>query len=149
MEYQVNYNGNNDFFVKENSKRHVIDLQKRLLSFSVNVVKFLFYLPALKEIDVIRYQLSKSASSIGANYEESQAASYAEFYQRIQICLREARETNYWLQIVHKLDLCSTNFRIKHQQEYSEKLKALLTESNEISLIFGAVSSKIKKSLKQ
>ncbi len=146
MEYQVNFNENKNLIVKDNSKQRIINLQKRLLSFSVNIVKFLFCLPALREFDVIRYQLSKSASAIGANYEESQAASYAEFYHRIQICLREARETYYWLQIIRNLELTKENFKIKDQSSFEIKLEELLNESKEINLIFGAISSKIKKS---
>jgi len=80
--------------------------------------------------------LSKSATSIGANYTESQAGSYAEFRQRIQICLREARETHYWLQIIHRLGIVLN----KDKQE----LKRLLKESKEIQLILGAISSKMK-----
>ena len=49
----------------------------------------------------IAYQLAKSGTSEGANYEESQASqSKEDFYYKIGICLREARESNYWLRII-------------------------------------------------
>ena len=146
MEYRVSLTEKNDLIVKESSKQRVINLQYRLLQFSVAIVKFLFDLPRVKELDVFRYQLSKSASAIGANYEESQATSYAEFYQRIQICLREARQTLYWLEILLHLKLDSCGFKIKDENSYNTKLTALLKEIKEINLIFGAISSKIKKS---
>ena len=75
-------------------------------------------IPYKREYDVFRNQLSKSVTSIGANYQESQAASYAEFRQRIQICLRESRETVYWIK--------------------------LLKESIEIKKIFGTIYNKVK-----
>ena len=43
------------------------EFRERLLNFSVNVIKFLKHIPYRKEYDVLRYQLSKSATSIGAN----------------------------------------------------------------------------------
>ena len=50
-------------------------LGNRLFEFAVNVIKFCRKLPRTKEFDVIRYQLTKSATSSGANYEEAQSAS--------------------------------------------------------------------------
>ena len=51
----------------------------------------------------IAYQLAKSGTSVGANYEESQASqSKEDFYYKIGICLREARESNYWLRLLDK-----------------------------------------------
>jgi four helix bundle protein len=76
--------------VKEN------DLQKRLFDFGVRVLKFLPNLPGTPEFRVVRYQLAKSSSSSGANYEEAQAgSSRADFNNKIRISLREMRESNY------------------------------------------------------
>lgn len=44
-----------------------IDLNKRLFDFAVNVLKLLRNLKGGKEYEVIKYQLSKSATSSGAN----------------------------------------------------------------------------------
>ena len=106
-------------------------LAERLLTFTVNTFKFIKTLPYKKEYDVFKYQLSKSASSIGANYEEAQACSKKEFYQRINICLREARETNYWLRALERLDLGD---KIQRSE--------LIQESQELKLIFGSIHSK-------
>jgi len=48
-------------------------LEMRLFEFAVRSIKFLRKLPNDPEFKVIRYQLIKSATSSGANYEESQA----------------------------------------------------------------------------
>jgi four helix bundle protein len=62
--------------VAEIEKTYKIDLEKRLLKFAIDTVKFLFLLPYIKEMEVFRIQLSKSSTSIGANYQESQAGTF-------------------------------------------------------------------------
>jgi len=114
------------------------EFRDRLLDFSVDILKFLKTIPYRKEFDVLRYQLSKSATSIGANYEESQSTTYKEFLQRIKIALREANETIYWLKIIEKLDISK-----QEQKEF------LLNEAKEISLILGSIASKADKKLKE
>ena len=51
-----------------------VDLAERLFRFAVRVIKFLRNLPNEPEFNNIRYQLSKSSTSAGANYEEAQQA---------------------------------------------------------------------------
>ena len=131
----------NRIAVEEQKGQYKINLEERFLQFAVDVIKYLFSLPKLREYDSIKYQLSKSATSIGANYAESQAGSFAEFKQRIQICLREARETHYWLKIIRRLD-------VENDQDNKIILDQLLKEANEIQLILGAISAKIKNKTK-
>ncbi len=131
----------NKIIVKEEKGQYKINLDERFLQFAVDVIKYSFSLPKLREFDSIKYQLSKSATSIGANYTESQAGSFAEFKQRIQICLREARETYYWLKIIRRLD-------VENNKEIKINLDQLLKEANEIQLILGAISTKIKNKTK-
>ena len=100
----------------------------------MDVLNFLKTLPYRKEYDVIRYQLSKAATSIGANYEESQSATYKEFINKNRIALREAKESIYWLKIIQRLHIGN-----------KEDLKNLISECKEISNIFGAIVSKAVK----
>lgn len=73
------------------------DLGKRLFDFAVNCIKYLETIKETSEIRVFVYQLSKSSTSSGANYEESQASSSkADFRNKIFISLKEMRESNYW-----------------------------------------------------
>jgi len=48
------------------------DLCNRLFEFAIRVIEFLRTIPYTPENKVIRTQLAKSATSAGANYEESQ-----------------------------------------------------------------------------
>ena len=123
--------------MKDNNKQYVKDLEERLINFTVETIKFLRTFPHDKEYDVFRYQLSKSSSSCGANYQESQATTMKEFAQRISICLREARESNYWFRVIDRLKLGDSLQR-----------KWLLQESKEIMLIFGSIHAKCNREIK-
>lgn len=80
------------------------DLEDRLLKFSVNVIFAVRNFPNGKEFQIIAYQIIKSATSVGANYQEAQGAvSKADFANKIGIALKEIRETNYWITIILKI----------------------------------------------
>jgi four helix bundle protein len=72
-------------------RTYKVNLEERVLTFASDVIKFLFLLPNTMELDVFKIQLSKAGTSIGTNYEESQASTYKEFSHRIRICLRFLR----------------------------------------------------------
>ena len=81
------------------------NLLDRTFKFGVNCIIFLRTLPRDFEYNVIKLQLTKSSTSIGANYEESQAgSSKADFKNKVRISLREARESNYWLRVIKALE---------------------------------------------
>ena len=80
------------------------DLADRLFDFSIRCIKFIRTLPPDTEYKIIKYQLIKSSTSSGANYEEAQAgSSKADFTNKVRISLREMRETNYWLRIMNNI----------------------------------------------
>jgi hypothetical protein len=71
------------------------DLRDRLFNFAVRVIKFLRHLPKEPEASIIRYQLAKSSTSSGANYEESQAVDQGQIF-RIKSefhCVKRAKAT--------------------------------------------------------
>lgn len=109
-------------------------LNDRLFRFVVDVVKFLRGIKDMPEISVFKYQLTKSSSSSGANYEEAQAgSSRADFKNKINISLREMRESNYWLRIFQELEIGD-----------KEKCAYFVKESDELKRILGSITSKIK-----
>jgi four helix bundle protein len=124
------------YLVRETEKKYKTDLRQRLLNYAVNSLKLLMKLPHEKEFDVIRYQLSKSATSIGANYEEAQASTEKEFVQKVRIALREANESKYWYKIILELEIFN-----------NEDIDKMSKESNEISLILGSIVSKMNKKI--
>ena len=77
------------------------DLAEILFQFTVRIIKFLKHLPNEPEFNNIRFQLSKSSSSSGANYEEARAASSKpDFLYKIEVSLKEMRESYYWLRLI-------------------------------------------------
>ncbi|HAM09262.1 MAG: four helix bundle protein [Bacteroidetes bacterium GWE2_41_25] len=109
------------------------DLKDRLFRFAIDVLKMLSILSGGKETDVIKYQLSKSSTSGGANYEESQAAaSRADFINKVNISLKEMRESNYWLRIISEL------------YPKTENVSNLVKESEELGKILATIIIKAK-----
>ncbi|MCA1966603.1 four helix bundle protein [Flavobacterium sp.] len=105
------------------------DLLKRTFNFGISCLKFLRKLESNPENNLIRFQLGKSCTSVGANYEESQAgSSKADFTNKVKIALREARETNYWLRVLKELN-----------DSNDESLELLIKESQELKNILGAI----------
>jgi four helix bundle protein len=77
------------------------ELEKRTRKFGARIIHLSTTLPNTLEARVIREQMTKSGTSIGANYPEAnRARSKADFKNRIKICESEASETQYWLEIV-------------------------------------------------
>jgi four helix bundle protein len=107
-------------------------LTDRLFRFAINVLKMLGTVKGGKETDVIKYQLSKSATSSGANYEESQAASSkADFINKVSISLKEMRESNYWLRITKELfpETEDISIFINESQELSKILASIIIKA--------------------
>lgn len=107
------------------------DLEERTFNFAKKVREFINKLPK----SIINFedtkQLIRSSGSIGANYiEANEALSKKDFYHRIKISRKEAKETRFWLKLLNiddKLDL--------------EK-KSLIQESIEFMKIFGSILEK-------
>ena len=79
---------------KEFSKK----LEARTKAFAIRIIKLSATLPNTVEGKIVRNQLTKAGTSIGANYREAnRARSRADFKSKIKICESEASETGYWL----------------------------------------------------
>jgi four helix bundle protein len=108
------------------------ELSKRLFNFAVDVILMLRTLKGGNDLNIISSQLIKSSSSSGANYEESQAAvSRADFSNKVGICLKEMRESNYWLRI-----LKATNYQ-------KDEIIRLTNESDELKKILASICVKV------
>lgn len=126
-----------NYQVGEKGTEYEIDLRERTFEFSVDVIGLLKTVSYGKENDVVRYQLAKSATSVGANYEESQGTnSRADFRYKIGVALKEARESNYWLRIMDRTEIGD-----------QEKVTQLITESSEIKAILGAIYTKVSEQI--
>ena len=78
-------------------------IMDKSFAFSVRIVNLHRYLSQEKKEYVISKQIYKSGTSIGANVAEAQRAqSTADFVSKLKIALKEANETQYWLQLLHE-----------------------------------------------
>jgi four helix bundle protein len=82
------------------------DLSDRLMVFTVEAIQATYAFPKSQVSSHICGQLIRSATSAGANYEEARAAqSRADFVHKLQVALKEIRETCYWMKLAAKLEL--------------------------------------------
>ena len=76
-------------------------IQERSFQFSIRIVRMAKFLPRNPAGFAIADQVVRSGTSIGANIAEAQdAASHADFTHCLNISLKEARETEYWLKLI-------------------------------------------------
>src|SRR5690554_3224264 len=101
-----------------NNKEFGESFELRTELFSVAIIKLSVQLPNTPEARVFRNQLTKSATSIGANYREAnRARSNLDFKNKIRICESEASETVYWLSIIKRLEwLNNEDFNRVHKE---------------------------------
>jgi len=86
----------------ENSDNPIVDLS---FNFGVRIVKFYKYLVG-KNVYVLSKQILRCGTSIGAIVQESiHAQSKADFINKMNIALKEADETEYWLRLLKETDV--------------------------------------------
>jgi four helix bundle protein len=79
------------------------ELSERVLDYGLRTIKVVESLPKTLVARRIGDQLLRSATSVGANFEEAQAAeSRDDFVHKLQVALKELRESNYWLRLLSK-----------------------------------------------
>ena len=79
--------------------------REKSYAFAIRVVKLVQWLSAKKKETVLSKQILRSGTSIGANVEEAYGAySKKEFASKLQISLKEAFETSYWLRLLKDTD---------------------------------------------
>ena len=72
-------------------------------AFALRIVRLYLYLKEDKQVYVLSKQVLRSGTSIGANVRESvNAQSRMDFINKLNIALKEANETEYWLELLHE-----------------------------------------------
>ena len=104
-------------------------LKERTKRFALDVLEALKALPASEPGPTIRRQLTKSATSVAANYRASRRArSHQEFTARISVVAEEADESLFWLELIQEGKLTT-----------SSNVQKLLSESRELCAVFSAM----------
>ncbi|ASC70955.1 hypothetical protein XM38_019040 [Halomicronema hongdechloris C2206] len=118
------------------SEQPLRPITERTFEFAVRIVRLCDSLDNKARISCpLITQLIRSGTSVGANVEESQAAqSRADFIHKLEIALKELRETRYWLRLLVATEIVSAG-----------KLQALLTESEELVKILSKIIVNTKR----
>lgn len=110
------------------------DLEERTAKFGIEIIKFC---KNLKQDSINRSvinQIVRSATSVGANYMEANAASSRkDFKNKIYICKKETQETKHWIRMLAECE-----------PDKKDDLTKLWKECHELNLIFGKIVSKLK-----
>ena len=77
-------------------------LRELSMEFSVDIIELVKHLKSIKE-SIISSQIGRSGTSIGANIHEAQyAQGKKDFISKLEIALKEASETGYWLELLYR-----------------------------------------------
>ncbi len=105
------------------------NLSERLLEYAARTIRLVDALPKTLVGRQIAGQLLRSASSVGANYEEAQGAeSREDFIHKLQVALKELRESNYWLRLILKSRMIPPQ-RLSQILDESTQLRAMLSKA--------------------
>ncbi len=111
-------------------------VQIKSYAFAIKIVNIFKKLQTDKREYILSKQLLRSATSVGANIEEAiDGQSRKDFYAKLTIAYKEARETKYWIRL-----LTDTNFL------ENETSKDLLKDIEELLRIIGSIQKTIRNS---
>ena len=113
------------------------DIRERSFEYALRAIKLYQFLQEGKDGAgwVLSKQYLRAATSIGANIEEAQSGqSKADFIHKMSIAQKEARESLYWLRLLAKSEILSTN-----------RLESLIQETEELIAVITSIIRKTKQ----
>lgn len=115
----------------ENTNRYR-DLENRTTEFAKRVIRLCKALPKNPINNRLVDQVVRSASSVGANYREAnEAISKKDFFHRLRISRKEAKETRHWLELIEDAN-----------HDVSARMQSLFAEVDELHNILSAIIHK-------
>ena len=118
----------------QNSKTKY-DLIERTALFGEDTITFALSLPVTSVNKPLISQVTRSSTSIGANYMEADAAeSKKDFQHKIGLCKKESKETMHWLRMIATAN-----------PNHADKCRTLWKEAHELTLIFSAILNKTRE----
>lgn len=114
-----------------------LKLLERTFLFGVEILKFLNRLPYNQIYKIPILQLGRSATSVGANYQEAQGAvSKRDFSYKISISYKEIKESHYGLRILKELYI---------DEKFSIEFEYFRNEAFELEKIFASIKISANK----
>jgi len=109
------------------NKQFARELETTTLKSAIRIIRLSAKLPNTPEGRVVRNQITKAGTSVGANYREAnRARSRADFKNKISICETESSETQYWLEVIKELKWLPWE-DLKYDYEECSELLAIFT----------------------
>ena len=97
-------------------------------AFAVRIVKFTQFLQNNKKEYVLSKQILRSGTSIGANLHECiNAQSKPDFISKLQIALKEANETEYWLELFFESEIIDQQMYDSLHSDLNELISLLVS----------------------
>lgn len=97
-------------------------------TFALRIIKLYKYLAAEKKEYVLSKQLLRSGTSIGALVKESEhAQSKADFLNKMNVALKEANETEYWIELLRDSEYLSTTESLSILEDSTELIRLLIS----------------------
>jgi four helix bundle protein len=111
-------------------------VQAKSYAFAIRIVKAYRYLCEQQKEYVLSKQLLRSGTSVGANIEEAIGGqSRKDFFAKLSIAYKEARESQYWIKLLRDTQYLST-----------EQSDSLLQDADELLRIIGSIQKTIRNS---
>ena len=104
------------------------NIQEKSFQFAIRIVNLCKLLRTERKEYTLSNQLLRSGTSIGANIAEAQQAqSRADFLSKLNIALKEAYETTYWLRLLEATDYLTNQEFHSIYTDYDELVKILVS----------------------
>ena len=111
-------------------------VMEKSMEFAVRIVKLYKYMSEEKQEYVLSKQLLRSGTSIGANVREGiYGQSKKDFISKMHIALKEATETEYWLELLMKTEYLTT-----------KQYESIVCDSTELCKLLTAIIKSAKTS---
>lgn len=112
-------------------------IYKKAFNFAISIISLYKQLCNEKNEYILSKQILRSGTSIGANIKEAlQASSKRDFLMKMNIALKEASETDYWLDLLQSTNYIDT-----------EASSSIITECKEIIKILSSIVKTTKENL--
>ncbi len=103
-------------------------IQSKFFAFALRAVKMAQYLRDEKREFVLSNQAIRSGTAIGALVREAEhAQSKADFVNNMNIALKEANETDYWIDLLHESDYLTREHYDSIHPDIQELIKLLVS----------------------
>lgn len=116
-----------NFKIAERSVSYSNAIKDKSFDFAVRIIKLYKYFSKTEgQLEPILKQLLRSGTSIGANVHEAQGAiTKKDFINKLQISLKEANESEYWINLLYKTDIFNSEQFQSLENDCKELIKLL------------------------